>query len=205
MSEITNEPQKKENNLVWHKGQVGKKERSELLGFNNKVIWLTGLSGSGKSTIGHLLEKKLYNKKILVYVLDGDNIRHGLNSNLDFSPKDRKENIRRISEVAKLFYDSGIFVIVSFISPYKSERKFARKVIGKDFIEIFVDCPLNVCEERDPKGMYKKARANEIKDFTGVSKNAPYEKPDKPEIIVDSSKMNIKESVNKIIDYLNLK
>ena len=187
-----------EKNIVWHHGDITKKDRNTLLGFKNKVLWFTGLSGSGKSTIAHSIASRLHEKGILTYVLDGDNIRHGLNSDLGFSDTDREENIRRIAEVAKLFYDSGIMVIVCFISPYKKERDHARDLIGDDFIEIFVDCPLNECEKRDPKGLYKKARSGEITDFTGVS--APYEKPQNPEIIVDSSKMKLEDSVERIID-----
>jgi len=187
-------------NITWHGGQISKKDRRKLLGFDNKVLWFTGLSGSGKSTIARELEVKLYEKGILCYVLDGDNIRHGLNSDLGFSACDRKENIRRIAEVTKLFYDAGIMVLVCFISPYKSERDFARKLIGKDFIEIYVKCSLEECERRDTKGLYKKAREGEIKDFTGIS--APYEEPENAEIVLDTEKKELIGSINIIIEYL---
>lgn len=188
------------NNVVWHDHKISKKDRSKLLKFNNKVLWFTGLSGSGKSTIACEVEKKLHEKGILTYILDGDNVRHGLNSDLSFSAKDRKENIRRISEVAKLLYDAGVMVLVSFISPYRSERDFARKLIGDDFIEIFVDCSLEECEKRDTKGFYKLARDGKIKDFTGIS--APYEKPENPEIVINTNKLSVKESVDKIIELI---
>ena len=190
-------------NLTWHSGTVEKNEKVGLVhGLRNKVFWLTGLSGSGKSTIARDLEAKLHSLGIHSYVLDGDNIRHGLNSDLGFSASDREENIRRVSEVAKLFYDAGIFVIVSFISPYLKDREFARSLIGDDFIEVFVDCPLSVCEERDVKGLYAKARAGEIKDFTGIS--APYETASNCEVRVDSSLKSVEECSGAIIDYLFL-
>lgn len=187
--------------IIWHAGKVTKEQKSQLLGFSNKVLWFTGLSGSGKSTLSREIEKKLHENGIISYCLDGDNIRHGLNSNLGFSEEDRKENIRRIMEVAKLFYDSGIFVLISFISPYRDIRDQARNLIGKDFVEIFVNCPLEECERRDVKGMYRKARRGEIKEFTGIS--APYETPEKPEITVNTHQENIEDSVNRIMRYLN--
>ncbi len=187
----------KSPNVEWHEGEISKKDRSELLGFQNKVLWFTGLSGSGKSTIAREVEKKLYEKGILSYVLDGDNIRHGLNKDLAFSPKDREENIRRIAEVAKLFYDAGIFVMVCFISPYRKDRDLARKLIGKEFVEVYVKCPVEECEKRDPKGLYKKARNGEIKDFTGV--DAPYEEPENAEIVVDTSTLDINACIKPIL------
>lgn len=192
----------KPKNIIWHDGHVPKDNRAKLIGYKNKVLWFTGLSGSGKSTIARQVEQELYNRGILSYVLDGDNIRHGLNRDLGFSREDRAENIRRISEVAKLFYDSGIFVLVCFISPYREARNRARALIGEDFIEIFVDCPAEECERRDSKGFYKKARAGEIADFTGIS--APYEKPENPEIVVNTEKLGINESAQKIINYLGI-
>ncbi len=190
----------KSENTVWNDGKISKEERSKLLGYNNKVIWFTGLPGSGKSTLGKELEKKLHEKGFLSYILDGDNIRHGLNGDLGFSPEDREENIRRISEVAKLFYDSGVFVIACFISPYKKDREKARKKIGKDFVEVHVKCDVETCEKRYTKGLYDMAKKGKIKNFTGVS--APYEEPENPEIVVDTSKLKVEESINKILSYL---
>lgn len=190
----------KEKNIVWHNGHISKESRNKLLGFKNKVIWFTGLSGSGKSTIARELEKALFEEGSISYVLDGDNVRHGLNNDLGFSEKDREENIRRIGEVSKLFFDAGVMVIVCFISPYEKDRNAIREKIGKDFIEIFVDCRLEDCEKRDPKGLYKKARAGEIKEFTGIS--APYEKPKDPEISLNTSEESVKECVTKIREYL---
>lgn len=187
-------------NIVWHPEQIKKEHRNQLLGFQNKVLWFTGLSGSGKSTIARELENSLHKQGILTYVLDGDNVRHGLNSNLGFSPEDRKENIRRISEVAKLFHDSGTMTIVSFISPYKEDRDYARQLIGNDFVEVHIDCPIDECEKRDPKGLYKKARDGIIKDFTGIS--APYESPEAPEIKIESHNEKLNNSVQKINSFL---
>jgi len=187
-------------NVVWHEGDVTRKDRCRFLKHNNKVIWFTGLSGSGKSTIARAVEKKLYEKKILCYVLDGDNIRHGLNSDLDFSAQHREENIRRIAEVAKLFYDAGLYVLVSFISPYNKDRAFARSLIGQDFVEVFVDCPLDECEKRDSKGMYKKARTGEIKDFTGIDDS--YEEPKTPEIVIDSKQLDVSGCAQKVLSFL---
>ena len=165
------------------------------------IIWFTGLSGSGKSTIAVELEKILHRKGFFTYLLDGDNIRHGLNSDLSFSPEDREENIRRIGEVACLFMDAGLITIVSFISPYKKDRDRIREKAGKGrFIEVFVDCPLEVWEQRDVKGLYKMAREGKISDFTGIG--APYEKPEKPEIKVNSSLDTVEEGVKKIYEYM---
>lgn len=189
-------------NIFWHDGQITKKDRTKLLGFENKVLWFTGLSGSGKSTIARKLEEKLYEKGILTYVLDGDNVRRGLNRDLGFSPEDRKENIRRIGEVVKLFYDSGVFVMACFISPYKKDRDVVRKLIGKDFIEVFVKCSLEECKKRDTKGLYKKAINKELKDFTGIS--APYEEPENPEIVVNTEK-TLDENVKEILEYLEIR
>ena len=189
----------KSNNITWHEGHISKESKNDLLGFKNKVLWFTGLSGSGKSTIAREIEKELHKNNIYSIVLDGDNIRHGLNSDLGFSKKDRNENIRRIGEVAKLLYESGIVIIVCFISPYIKEREFARNLIGKDFIEIFVNTSLEKCEKRDVKGLYKKAREGIIKDFTGIS--SPYEKPEKPEIEITEN-IEIKESINRIYKFI---
>src|SRR5438552_178932 len=165
------------------------------------VLWLTGLSGSGKSSVATELERELFNLGRHVYVLDGDNIRHGLGSDLGFSPKDRTENIRRVGEVAKLFADAGVICITAFISPYRADRDLARKMMAADrFIEVFVNAPLEVCEQRDPKGLYAKARAKEIKEFTGIS--APYEAPVNAEIELRTDQLSVAESVAKIQQYL---
>ncbi|GAC28459.1 adenylyl-sulfate kinase [Brumicola pallidula] len=168
-------------NIVWHEHDVDKKARSEALSQKPAVIWLTGLSGSGKSTIANLLEKKLYSENKKIYLLDGDNVRHGLCGDLGFDDKDRVENIRRISEVAKLFVDSGTIVITAFISPFKADRGYCRSLLeAGEFIEVFVDTPIEICEQRDPKGLYKKARSGDIKHFTGI--DSAYEKPEAPEV-----------------------
>ena len=194
----------KAKNIVWHEGKVKKEDREKLLGQKGVIIWLTGLPASGKSTIAHELEWRLLEMGKLAYVLDGDNIRHGLNSDLGFSPEDRKENIRRIGEVAKLFADAGIITITAFISPYREDRRRARSLVKEgEFIEVFVKCPLEVLIKRDPKSLYKKALAGEIKEFTGIS--APYEEPENPEIVVETDKETVEESVGKILSYLKEK
>lgn len=191
----------KSRHIYWHEGRVTKEDREKLLKQKGVVVWLTGLPASGKSTIARELEWRLYNMGKLAYVLDGDNIRHGLNSDLGFSPEDRKENIRRIGEVAKLFADAGIITITSFISPYREDRERARSLLKEgEFIEVYLKCPLEVLMERDPKGLYKKALAGEIKEFTGIS--APYEEPLNPEIILETDKETVEESTEKIISYL---
>ncbi|MBU2977351.1 adenylyl-sulfate kinase [Alteromonas sp. C1M14] len=168
-------------NIVWHKHEVNKASRAESLGQTPRVLWLTGFSGSGKSTLSNLLEKKFQEQGKHTYLLDGDNVRHGLCGDLGFSDKDRVENIRRVSEVAKLFVDSGVIVLTAFISPFQVDRDYCRNLLEDgEFVEVFVDTPLDVCEQRDPKGLYKKARAGEIKDFTGIS--STYEAPENPEI-----------------------
>jgi adenylylsulfate kinase len=192
------------NNIVWQDTNVTVSDRERHMKQEGRIIWFTGLSGSGKSTIAVELEKYLYQKGFFTYLLDGDNIRHGLNSDLTFSPEDREENIRRIGEVACLFLDAGLITIASFISPYQKDRDRIREKAGKGrFIEVFVDCPLEVCEQRDVKGLYKMAREGKITDFTGIS--APYEKPENPEIIVNSSMDTVNESVEKIFDYIQKK
>lgn len=190
-------------NIVWHSTKVSNEDREKLNGHKGACIWFTGLSGSGKSTLANELELRLHKLDKHTYLLDGDNIRHGLNKNLDFSDESRQENIRRIGEVAKLFVDAGIIVLTAFISPFKSDRDQVRNLIDNDkFIEVYVECDLETCEERDPKGLYKKARAGEIKDFTGI--NSPYEKPEYPELIIDNSKnSNIHYNVEKIISFLS--
>jgi bifunctional enzyme CysN/CysC len=193
----------KSTNIFWSEGEVTGKKRALRNGHRGAVVWLTGLSGSGKSTIAHALERELFSQNMQTYVLDGDNVRHGLNSNLGFSPEDRLENIRRVSEVARLMADSGVVVITAFISPYRIDRRRAREIAlegGIDFVEIFVNAPLAVCEERDPKALYKKARAGEIKDFTGI--DAPYEAPEDPEIVVHTDRETLNESVTEVLEKL---
>jgi adenylylsulfate kinase len=191
----------KSKNITWHGGQVSAADRGELLGQRGCVVWLTGLSGSGKSTIARSLESLLVGPGHLADVLDGDNIRHGLNSDLGFSHTDREENIRRISELSKLFADAGIITIAAFISPYRSGREYARGIVGTErFIESYVDVSLNECEKRDPKGLYKQARAGEIPDFTGI--DAPYEEPENPELRITTDNATPDESAGKIMEYL---
>ncbi len=193
--------QQKATNIKWHHGKITRENRIKLMKQKGVTIWLTGLSGSGKSTIAVDLEHALLENGHQAYILDGDNIRHGLNKNLGFSPEDRSENIRRIGEVAKLFTDANIITITAFISPYRQDRENARKLQKEgEFIEVYVKCPLEVCEERDTKGLYKKARAGEVKEFTGIS--APYEEPLNPEISIDTSKITVDESTREIIGYL---
>lgn len=188
-------------NITWHHGHVCREDREKLLGQKGVTVWLTGLSASGKSTIAYTLEHALMERGHLAYVLDGDNIRHGLNKNLGFSPEDREENIRRIGEVAKLFTDAGAITITSFISPYKGDRDKVRELMAAgDFIEVYVECPVDVCSERDPKGLYKKAMAGEIKNFTGV--NAPYETPDKPELVIHSDTCSVQEAAVQLLELL---
>jgi len=190
-------------NITWHAGHITREERQKNLNQKGATIWMTGLSGSGKSTIAVALEQVLIKSGKHAYVLDGDNVRHGLNKNLGFSAEDRAENIRRIGEVAKLFADSGALTVTSFISPYRADRDLVRtlhKEGGFPFIEVFVDAPLDVAEERDPKGLYKKARAGEIKGFTGI--DDPYEAPEQPEIHLKTHEMSVEDSVRMIVEYL---
>jgi adenylylsulfate kinase len=196
--------EQKATNIKWHHGKITKEDRVTLLNQKGATIWLTGLSGSGKSTIAVELEHALIENKHQAYILDGDNIRHGLNKNLGFSPEDRTENIRRIGEVAKLFTEANIITIAAFVSPYREDRDNVRKLLGRgEFVEIYVKCSLEVCETRDTKGLYKKARAGEVKDFTGIS--APYEEPLNPELTIDSSKLSVEESTRDILNYLEEK
>jgi adenylylsulfate kinase len=191
----------KSRNLTWHEGQVSRSDRESRLDQRGATVWLTGLSGSGKSTIAVAAEKALANAGHLTYILDGDNVRQGLNNNLGFSPEDRTENIRRIGEVAKLFTDAGIIVFTSFISPYRADRDGARAIMAEgDFVEAYVAASLETCEGRDVKGLYKKARAGEIPEFTGIS--APYEEPEKPELVIDTNGQSVDESVEVLVDYL---
>ena len=191
----------KSKNITWHEGQVSRDDRQSLLGQRGVTIWLTGLSGSGKSTIAVAAEKALNERGRLTYILDGDNIRMGLNSNLGFSPEDRTENIRRIGEVSKLFTDAGVIVFTSFISPYRADRDAVREIMGEgDFVEAWVQASVETCEGRDVKGLYKKARAGEIPEFTGIS--APYEEPKNAEVILDTNGQTVDESVAHLIAYL---
>ena len=193
----------KSENIFWNESEITAARRAALNGHRGAVVWLTGLSGAGKSTIARALEQELFQRSMHTYVLDGDNLRHGLNSNLGFTPEDRAENIRRVSEVAKLMADAGTVVITSFISPYRIDRRLAREIAlqaGAEFVEIFVDAPLAVCEERDPKGLYQKARAGQLKGFTGI--DAPYQPPDDPEIAVHTHEQSPTESVDQILDKL---
>jgi len=191
----------KARNITWHSGIVTKAEREAIAGHRGCTIWMTGLSGSGKSTLAVALEKKLWERGVRSYVLDGDNVRHGLNKDLGFSPEDRNENIRRIGEVAKLFTDANVLNVTAFISPYRADRDQVRALMAEgDFIEVFVDCPVEVCETRDPKGLYKKARAGQIPEFTGIS--APYEEPLNPEISLRTDKQSEEESLQTVLQYL---
>jgi adenylylsulfate kinase len=193
--------EQKATNIVWHEGAVTRADREKLNGHRGCTIWLTGLSGSGKSTVAVALEKALWARGVRAFILDGDNIRHGLNKNLGFSPADRTENIRRIGEVAKLFTESGMVALTAFISPYRADRDQVRAVMAPgDFVEVLVDCPIEVCEERDVKGLYKKARAGQIPEFTGVS--APYEPPLKPELTIRTHQQSVEQSARQILDHL---
>ena len=188
-------------NITWHEGHVERAEREKLLNQKGVTIWLTGLSACGKSTIAFTLEHALVQRGRMTYVLDGDNVRHGLNKNLGFSAEDRAENIRRIGEVAKLFTDAGVITLTSFISPYRADRDTVRADLGAgNFIEVFVDTPISVCEERDPKGLYKKARAGEIKGFTGI--DDPYEAPENPELVLNAAELSPQQAAQKLLEYL---
>jgi len=193
--------EQKVKNLYWHSHSITVEERRERYDYMSCVLWFTGLSAAGKSTLANSLCQRLHLMGVKSYVLDGDNIRHGLNKDLGFSPEDRKENIRRIGEVAKLFVDAGLIAMTAFISPYREDRDNARKLMNEgEFIEVFVRCPLQECERRDPKGIYKKARSGEVGEFTGIS--APYEEPEDPEIILDTDKMTLEECVEEVLTYL---
>ena len=195
--------EQKATNVHWHEGEVTRADRAKLLGQKGATIWFTGLSGSGKSTVAVALEKALFAQGRLSYRLDGDNVRLGINKNLGFSAEDRAENIRRIGEIAKLFVDSGVIVLSSFVSPYKADRDVVRQLHdagGMDFIEVYVDVPLAEAEKRDPKGLYKKARAGEIKNFTGISD--PYEAPEKPELVLPSHELSLEQEVEILLRLL---
>jgi adenylylsulfate kinase len=196
--------EQKATNITWHQSALSKLDREMLLSQKGVVIWFTGLPSSGKSTIAHAVEEELYTRGHLSYVLDGDNIRHGLNKNLGFSPEDREENIRRIGEVAKLFAQAGVITMTAFISPYRRDRDKARHLLEDgEFIEVFVKVSLEEAEQRDPKGLYKKARAGEVKEFTGIS--APYEEPLNPELVIDTDELDLEKSKSMVIQYLEEK
>jgi adenylylsulfate kinase len=193
--------EQKATNVTWHEHRVSKVERSELNGHKGAVLWFTGLSGCGKSTIANTVDHLLHQDKIHTFVLDGDNVRMGLNKNLGFSAEDRTENIRRIGEVAKLYTEAGMVVLTAFISPYRADRDAVRELLDDgEFIEVLVDASLETCEARDPKGLYKKARAGEIKGFTGI--DAPYEAPENPELTLDSNNKRIDELAQEVVDHL---
>lgn len=194
----------KSTNITWHEQTVSKERRREKNKHHSYVLWFTGLSGSGKSSVANAVAERLFQDDTLTYVLDGDNIRFGINKDLGFSEKDRKENIRRIGEVSKLFVDSGQVVLTAFISPFRNDREGVRELLeGNEFVEVYVKCSLEACEARDPKGLYEKARQGIIKDFTGIS--SPYEEPVNPEIVIDSEKNSIEECVEQIVQFLKEK
>lgn len=194
----------KNRNIVHQNHKIKKNDRNQLLNHSSFVVWFTGLSGSGKSTLANLLEQKLHQEGKLTYILDGDNVRAGLNNDLGFSAEDRQENIRRVSEVSKLISDAGAIVLSAFISPFEKDRAYTRNLFKEnEFVEIFVNCPVDVCEQRDVKGLYKKARAGQISDFTGIS--SPYETPNQPEIIVNTHLNTPEECITQILDHLKPK
>ena len=193
---------KKSKNVVWQDNPVSREDREEQRGHRGVVLWFTGLSASGKTTVAMEVEKRLFEEGYFSFVLDGDNVRHGLNADLGFSPEDRQENIRRIGEVAKLFAEAGAIVLTAFISPYREDRDRIRRSMTQpeDFVEVYVSCPLEVCEARDPKGLYARARAGEITDFTGIG--APYEAPGSPELVVETNVFDVEECVGKVLGHL---
>ncbi|NNJ26606.1 adenylyl-sulfate kinase [Alienimonas chondri] len=193
--------EQKATNVTWHESRVSASDRAELMGHKSALLWFTGLSGAGKSTVANVVDHLLHQKGFHTYVLDGDNIRMGLNKNLGFSPEDRTENIRRIGEVGKLFADAGLLTMTAFISPYREDRDQVRALFGEgDFIEVYVKASLETCEARDPKGLYKKARAGEIKGFTGI--DAPYEEPANAELTLDSDGKDVDTLAAEVVDYL---
>lgn len=193
-----------ENFLTPHQGMIKKEDRKRLNGHKSAIVWFTGLPGSGKSTLAHALEERLFGREVRTFVIDGDNVRTGLNKDLGFSAEDRGENIRRIGEVAKLFVEAGMIVITAFISPYRRDREFVRSLVNKDeFIEVYVKCPLGICEERDVKGHYRMARQGMIRQFTGI--DDPYEEPEHPERVIETDRMTVDEGVEEIMRYLEEK
>ena len=201
MEQKSKSPQSKATNIVWHQSSVDREARSQKRGHRSAILWFTGLSGSGKSTLANAVNVALYNNGFSTYVLDGDNIRHGLCKDLGFSDIDREENIRRIGEVSKLFLDAGIIVLTAFVSPFRLDRDKARSLVGEnDFMEIFCSADLRICETRDTKGLYAKARNGDIKDFTGIS--SPYEEPENPELKIDTGNLEIDECVDMVTNFL---
>ncbi len=190
----------KSPNVVWHEAEVSREMREQLNGHKGAVLWFTGLSGAGKSTLAHAVEARLYARGARTFVIDGDNVRHGLCADLDFSDAGRVENIRRVAEVAGLFVQAGIITLTAFISPFRSDRQRARALLGEDFIEIYCNTPLEICESRDVKGLYKRARAGEIGDFTGIS--SPYEAPEAPEVDVETGTRSLDACVDQVMNYL---
>lgn len=200
---MTENPPPKSGNVVWHHATVTRERRQQVNGHRSIVLWFTGFSGAGKSTLAHALEERLYQRGCRTMVLDGDNVRHGLCGDLGFDAEDREENIRRIGEVAKLFVENGTIVLTAFISPFREDRRRARAVIGgPDFVEVYCRCPLEVCEDRDIKGLYKRARAGEVKNFTGIS--SPYEEPENPDLVVETGgAMALQQCVGQLLEYLD--
>ncbi|MDD5328808.1 MAG: adenylyl-sulfate kinase [Sulfuricella sp.] len=191
----------KNANIVWHHATITRERREKLNGHRSAIIWFTGLSGSGKSTLAHAVEEKLHLMGCRTFVFDGDNVRHGLCSDLGFSERDREENIRRIGEMSKLFIEAGVIALTAFISPFRADRRRVRSLVASgDFIEIYCRCPIEICEERDVKGLYRKARAGEIKNFTGIS--SPYEEPVQPELSIDTGSMPLDQCVDQVVSYL---
>ncbi len=190
----------KSSNTVWHHATVTRERRAQLNRHKSVVLWFTGLSGAGKSTIAHAVEELLHQKGYHTFVLDGDNVRHGLCGDLGFSDSDRIENIRRVGELSKLFVEAGVIVLTAFISPFRADRAKARQLLQQDFVEIYCNCPLEVCEERDVKGLYRKARAGEIKHFTGIS--SPYEEPENPELSIDTDGKTVEACAEEVLAYL---
>jgi adenylylsulfate kinase len=187
--------------VVWHNSTATRQSREEINGHPSFILWFTGLSGAGKSSLAFAVEKELHQMYCHTFVLDGDNVRHGLCADLDFSAEDRSENIRRVGEVAKLFIEAGVITLTAFISPFRNDRKYIRSLVPhKDFLEIYCHCPLEICEQRDARGIYKRARAGEIKDFTGIS--SPYEAPADPELVIETDKLTMEESVARVMQLL---